>query len=267
MRASSLAILCNGAAKYDIVISSSRYNFNLYSELQALNWGGGPAIVTVTINSGVYIGSNSTSTHSFDTGGTYTSPMDITIINNGYILGRGGDGSSAVYTPNNGGNCWYTPDAQSGGPAFRATTNVKIYNNGTIGGGGGGGGHGETAWGTGSWDGYQWTTVMYQGGGGGGGAGYPGGSGASGMNSGSGIGGAGSSGSTTSGGGGGGTIGYTNVGGSGGSLGASGASGSSLGGSPGSGCGAGSGGAGGVCIAGNSFITWNAVGTRYGSIT
>jgi hypothetical protein len=255
MKANQLMALAAGLLKYDIVISSNMYNFNLYNELIARNWpAGAPATVNVTINTGVYIGSTSTSTYSFDTGTGFTSPMNITITNNGYILGRGGDGSSAVHTPNGGNHCWYVPDAGIGGSALRAQTTIKLYNNGTIGGGGGGGGHGES------------NNIGILGGGGGGGAGYPAGVGASGLSGGVGIGGAGSSGTLTTGGAGAVTYGGT-LGGSGGNLGFAGGAGAVDVGYTGNGCGAGAGGAAGAAVVGNSNITWMVNGTILGSIT
>lgn len=73
---------------------------------------------TITINSGVYVWSDDTS----KAGLTIDVP-NVTVINNGYIIGRGGDG---------GGN--------DGGPALEVTSaNAIITNNSYIAGGGGGG--------------------------------------------------------------------------------------------------------------------------------
>lgn len=137
---------------------------------------------TMVIESGVYIWSNSTSTAGM------TINIPCTIINNGYIIGRGGDGS---YSSNNGG------------PAINVTSSgVTIVNNSGafIAGGGGSGGRGRNGAGGG-------------GAGGGNGGGPNGGSGGS-------IGNAGSSGSGSGSGGGGGAGGggmATTFGGTGGS--------------------------------------------------
>jgi len=81
---------------------------------------------TLQINSGVYIWSDSTSTAGM------TINIPCTIINNGYIIGRGGNGFNL--TDNNGG------------PAINVTSSgVTIINNSGafIAGGGGGGGRGR----------------------------------------------------------------------------------------------------------------------------
>jgi hypothetical protein len=62
--------------------------------------------------------------------GSWPSGVDIEIINNGRILGRGGNGGSQISSAGNGGTAFYTRYA------------VTLTNNGTIGGGGGGGGAG-----------------------------------------------------------------------------------------------------------------------------
>ena len=82
---------------------------------------------TLTIPSGTYIWSNSTSTPAL------TIDLDnVTIINNGYIIGKGGNGG-------------HESAGTAGGPAIRVTgSNVTITNNSGayIAGGGGGGGGG-----------------------------------------------------------------------------------------------------------------------------
>lgn len=78
--------------------------------------------VTLTINSGVVVGSASTSGTGLTVQG-FTTGDRISIINNGYIVGAGGNG--------NGG---------AGGRAMLISFATSITNNGTIGGGGGAGG-------------------------------------------------------------------------------------------------------------------------------
>jgi hypothetical protein len=65
-------------------------------------------------------------------------PGGLTIVNNGWIVGRGGDGGRGAY---------YGAPAlagEQGGTAIRASTSFTLYNDGTIQGGGGGGGGGGT---------------------------------------------------------------------------------------------------------------------------
>jgi hypothetical protein len=114
-------------------ISSSTQNYNLLADMQANGFTNGSAFtVNLTIGSGVYIWTDTTATAAFDTGaisGTGT----ITITNNGFIMGKGGQGGGL--TPSATGT--------AGGPAINLQRSVTINNtNGSayIGGGGGGGG-------------------------------------------------------------------------------------------------------------------------------
>jgi hypothetical protein len=116
--------------------------------------------ITVTVNAGVYVWSNSTGTPALTMlGGTATDTVKI--VNNGFIMGMGGNGGGGA-----------------GGPAISLSANTTIDNTNAsayIGGGGGGGARGATG----------------QGGIGGGGGGAGGGSGATGEGDQVGAGGAG----------------------------------------------------------------------------
>jgi hypothetical protein len=135
-----------------IVIDQSTSNLNLrtvHDQIYADAVSGDN--VVVIINSGVIVGSGSTSNPAFDIG-SWASGVNITITNNGRIQGRGGGGAG-----NSG--------PQNGGVAFYTRYPVTIDNaNGQIWGGGGGGGLGFA----------PPSTNVY---GGGGGAGYPPGAG------------------------------------------------------------------------------------------
>ena len=87
----------------------------------------------ITIETGAIVGSTAVNTPAFllDTDNQINGT--ITIINNGTIIGHGGDGSTTSGT-----------DGGDGGPALRAGVDITIRNNGTISGGGGGGGFGGT---------------------------------------------------------------------------------------------------------------------------
>jgi hypothetical protein len=88
-------------------------------------YAAGTSDITVTINSGVYLYSTSTGNSGLTiTGGT--SGDTLTIVNNGFILGRGGNGGGAV-----GG-----PALSLSYPATINNTNPAAY----VAGGGGGGG-------------------------------------------------------------------------------------------------------------------------------
>jgi hypothetical protein len=93
----------------------------------------GSTVVTVTINSGIYLYSTGTANYGLAiTGGT--TGDTINVVNNGYIIGMGGDGSAG------------DPIGSVGGPALNisgiGTTSITIDNQaGYIAGGGGGAGN------------------------------------------------------------------------------------------------------------------------------
>ncbi len=229
---------CNGTvwgpftqvAPTSLTLTSDSFNYNIFTA------AGSPtaaANVTLTINSGVKVGSANTGIAALITG-TFPGGSTVTIVNNGTIIGAGGAGGSSAAGTGGAGS--------GGGPALSLGTNVTITNNGLIEGGGGGGGAGG------------YTLQMY-GGAGGGGCGYVGGSGGSGAN------GSPTGGSGTSSGGGAGAIGslsprlgYGSSGASGGSCGSPGGTGTS-----GPIYGGGAGGAAGAAIVTNgNTITWTA---------
>ena len=218
---------------YNFVIAGPTANFNLRNSMIAAGYSGSGAFAaTVTVNSGAYIYSTSISNPAFTTGSLTGGTIDI--VNNGYIVGKGGTGGLG----NNGSPNPLT----SGGLALQILAATKITNNGTIGGGGGGGG------GAGFNRGPS---------GGGGGAGF--GCGSQGGGNGSlSAGGAGAPGGGSGG-----------VGGSGGSLGSTGGTGPSYTYTFGflvmTGAGQ-NGAAGGAAVSGNSLITWLVTGTRLGTI-
>ncbi len=267
-----------------ITISSNQTNYVL-NTAKVSGYLSGLTDVTLVINSGVYISASSTGVYALDVDTSWAAGDTVTIVNNGFIVGIGGNGG-------NGGSAYgnyVTSTAStgstgaSGGPAFIARRAVSFQNNGTVAGGGGGGGGGGGAASYSSTDGKGSNPYAAGGGGGGGGR-------TSTFNS---SGGSGGSATAVSGygtpilyqgnGGGTGTTSSQGGGGSGGSGAGSGGSGGAWG-SSGSGGAAGSGGgfpynnntatgggggpgSGGVAIAGNGNISWVATGTRLGAIT
>jgi len=119
-----------GSFVFNATISANTQNYNLKSAAIGAGWNQvDPLVATVTINSGVYVGSSSTGSYAFDTGATFPAGSTLAVVNNGYILGAGGTSAAA------------------GGTAFRAQAAVTVTNNGTIGGGGGGGAVGpQSCW-------------------------------------------------------------------------------------------------------------------------
>lgn len=250
---------------FSFTIASNTTNANLRT--LAVNAGWNQSIkVIATINSGVFVSSNSTGTPALTVNGSF--PGGVELINNGFIVGMGGNGGAGsgytdVPVPGSAGS--------AGGLALSVSSAITITNNNTIAGGGGGGGGGQggiVRVGGGDYD-----TSHFGGGGGGGGrssaaansAGGAGGFASQGIvSSVSGSpGGAGTSSSQGSGGAGGGSAG---AGGNGGGWGAAGATGVAIT-VQASGGGPYAGGGGGAAISGNSNITYLATGTRLGAIT
>lgn len=257
MGAHQMLLGAGGGFAFTQTISGNTTNYNLRSSAIAAGWNGSsPLIATVTVKSGVCVGSTSTGAYSFDTGTPFPAGSVINLINNGLIVGKGGAGGNG------------STSGAGGGPALRAQYAMRITNAGTIGGGGGGGGGGSYTYGS---DG-----AYHAGEGGGGGAGYSvgGGGGGSAYN--------GAAGTLTTGGGGGGSYhwpnyngrdgGTTGGGGTGGGLGVAGGSGGAgwrgdQGGGGHAINGQGGGGAAGACTSGNANITWVSTGTRLGTLS
>lgn len=145
----------------NLVISANTQNYNIFT---AAGSPAGVATVTVTINSGVIVGSSGTSAAALVTGSGWASGSTISIVNNGKIIGAGGAGGTSTGGSGSPGGL--------GGPAINLTYPVTITNgSGNIyGGGGGGGGGGGFVASDGAFQ--SWCVG---GGGGGGGAGSVGG--------------------------------------------------------------------------------------------
>lgn len=297
--ASGAISMSNGYGKanaFAATITTSQQELNLRTWALANGWNGSSS-ATITINSGVYIWSNNTTVAGLTINGSW--PGGIAVINNGNIMGRGG-------------NAVQQAAGQAGGPAISLGVNVTITNNSYIGGGGGGGGSSTTGpfsgGGGGAGGGSGGTSAGGSGGaigasgatgtvgsvvgGGGGGRVFPGTGGASVSVGGpAGYGGALAGNGGTAGGGGSafksGAAPAAYTGGAGGGAGNAGSNGVRISGNVGHGCGGGggwgavggnciggaavtqtTGGAGGRAVALNGFtVTWAATGTRYGAIS
>ena len=120
----------------NITVSSSTTNYNMRTAFVNAGWDGTKTLQgTVTINSGVTVYSTSTGSYALQTGSPYPAGSSIALVNNGTILGKGGNGGGGGAGGNGGGG-------SSAGPAFYAASGVTVTNNGRIAGGGGGGGGG-----------------------------------------------------------------------------------------------------------------------------
>lgn len=125
-----------------LTISSNINNYNILSSVGG-SYGAGASDVTLTINSGVTVGSTSASVAALDTGTGWASGDTITIVNNGTVRGRGGDGGAGGSAVNNssGGHVSAADggDGGAGGTAIKSQFATTVTNNGTFAGGGGGG--------------------------------------------------------------------------------------------------------------------------------
>lgn len=233
-------------------------NTNNYDVMTALGSAYFPSYtdVTVTINSGVTVGSASQASPAMTVSG-FVSGDTVSIVNNGTISGAGGPGGRGTntVTPNN------AVAGTQGGSALSVSFATSVTNNGTIAGGGGGGGGGS---------GRRYTSgktsIDQGGGGGGGGAGtIVGAAGALGTGESATYNGlAGAAGTASAGGAGGAAKNSAGAGGAGGALGAAGSTGTT--GSATVRGTAAAGGATGSYIVGNANVTWVANGTRLGSV-
>lgn len=233
-----------GIIAIDLVIAANTTNYDIKAAAMATGWNGvSPAEITLTINSGATVYSSSTGAFALTTGASYPNMSSLKLINNGTVLGKGGNGgagSSSSTNPVGGG---------AGGPAFQASVPISVTNNGRIAGGGGGGGGGGTI------------PAAGQPGGGGGGGICNGLGGAAPQGTGYNPGAA----ATLTSAGAGGTVDGANSwqwrGGDGGSYGSGGGSGTEA-----TGAAYTAGGPAGACTSGNSNITWLVAGTRNGAL-
>lgn len=249
------------ANSFSFTISANQTNADLRTLAVNAGWGGSSPVIA-TISGGVVISSNSTGTPALTVSGSF--PGGVQLINNGAIIGMGGNGGKGADI--NGNGTVAGGAGSSGGGALSVSTAITITNNGTIGGGGGGGG-GSTI---------QSVNVgkfnyKYCGSGGGGGrssaaANSSGGGAGSKLNFADVYNGTTGGTGTYSGAGSGGVVANGVPGGNGGGWGSSGAAGTAGNWTdprypPGGGGGA------GYAVVGNGYISWAATGTRLGGIS
>lgn len=123
----SLSDFYNAQSGFAFTISTNTQEANLSTLATAAGWNG-TDILVATIASGVYVWSDSISTP-----GLLINVANCFITNNGFVIGRGGNGGS-------------TGAGQAGGPAINITTSGVSITNASgayIAGGGGGGGSGK----------------------------------------------------------------------------------------------------------------------------
>lgn len=113
-----------------IDITTNQINLDLYTYATTNGYpGSGP--VTVVIAPGVYVYANTTSSSGLTIPSAFGAG-NLTLVNNGYIVGQGGKGGFFAI-----GGAY--AQASPGGPAMRISTPIIFTNNGFVAGGGGGG--------------------------------------------------------------------------------------------------------------------------------
>jgi hypothetical protein len=155
----------NTYRRFTIAANTVNYDIRTSFGNSGSGWNGSSkASVDVVVGSGVVVGSNTTSAYAMDTGAAgWPGPSTITVINNGYIIGHGGNGGKGGDEPGASGS------GTDGGPALLARRPMRLENaSGIVGGGGGGGGGGNGASGSAVLFG---STVFYRNAGGAGGGG------------------------------------------------------------------------------------------------
>ena len=126
-------------AAFNLTISGNTQNFNLNTALIAAGWNGTDVVeATITVNAGVYVWSDSTASAGMSIT-TLPANSTVALINNGFIMGKGGTGGAAYGTSWGSGNTPAASNGLAGGPAISLANNIIITNNSYIAGGGGGG--------------------------------------------------------------------------------------------------------------------------------
>ena len=123
------------ATQFSHTITANQLQLNLRSYLLGVGWDG-TSRVEVTVASGIYIWSDNTSIPALDMGGAF--PGGLTLVNRGFIMGKGGDGGYQLADR----TTYVAPTA--GGPAIALRGPISIDNSSGYIGGGGGGGAGMT---------------------------------------------------------------------------------------------------------------------------
>lgn len=122
---------------YEVPVINTTANYDLGTEFYILHPNAPtnqPVCVVCTVNQGVEITSPTTADPAFSTGNLPAGSL-VAIVNEGNIIGRGGDGGDA-FDPALG----LTGEGEDGGTAIDLTLDADIINNFNIFGGGGGGG-------------------------------------------------------------------------------------------------------------------------------
>jgi hypothetical protein len=120
---------------FNVTLTTNTQNYDIRAAAVTSGWDQVlPLSSTITIANGVYVWSDSTSLAALVTGSTFPTSSVINIVNNGFIIGKGGQGGN--------GNALTagTANGFNAGPALNLGNNITLTNNSYIAGGGGGGG-------------------------------------------------------------------------------------------------------------------------------
>lgn len=125
----SMSNLQGKSSLFTFAIASNQINANLRTLAINAGWNQTSKVIA-TVNSNVYVYSTATATPGLAINGSW--PGGIELVNNGFILGMGGNGGTVTSTAGQAGF--------PGGDAISLGVSCSITNNSYIAGGGGGGG-------------------------------------------------------------------------------------------------------------------------------
>ena len=87
-------------ASIPLTISANTQNYNLFTQANASPlYVAGSSDVTLTIQPGVLVGSSSTGAYALNIPSSFTTGDTVTVVNNGVVIGRGGNGGSGGGVP------------------------------------------------------------------------------------------------------------------------------------------------------------------------
>jgi len=122
-------MIYEAAFPLDVTISANTAKYDIATAAQQAGWDDAlPVIANITVAPGVVVYSDQTGTAAFSVPASLTTDSQVTLTNQGTIVGMGGAGGA--YHGNVGA---------AGGPGLYARYQTNLVNNGTVAGGGGGG--------------------------------------------------------------------------------------------------------------------------------
>jgi hypothetical protein len=129
-----------GRSTIPVVLSSTQANCTVAISTLS-GYVAGSSNITITVNAGVYLYSTNSANAGLTISGGTTGDT-ITVVNNGYIMGLGGNGGTGVALPTVGGSAIKLALTAGQTPTVVVTNGASAYIGG--GGGGGGGSYGQT---------------------------------------------------------------------------------------------------------------------------